>query len=110
VSVAAVRLIRINPARWRIAHSANHHQPAEDSMTALPLRSPPARRSAQRAMHAPHDGWQALWMSAGVLILAAGELLFLWPQTSLTGLLMLLVLWAASAGAWQISTALRRRG
>jgi uncharacterized membrane protein HdeD (DUF308 family) len=61
-------------------------------------------------MHAPHDGWQALWMSAGVLILAAGELLFLWPQTSLTGLLMLLVLWAASAGAWQISTALRRRG
>jgi hypothetical protein len=85
-------------------------QPEEDSMAALSLRTRPARRSAQLALHAPRDGWQALWMSVGALILAAGELLFLWPETHPNAALMLLVLWAASAGAWLLSTLLRRRG
>jgi uncharacterized membrane protein HdeD (DUF308 family) len=79
-------------------------------MTALSLRSRLTRHNGQLALPAPRHGCQASWMSAGVLILAAGELIFLWPDIHPTRLLMPIPLWMLSIGVWQIATALRHRG
>jgi hypothetical protein len=74
-------------------------------MTELSLRSRRPRSSAWLASLAVRDEWPPLWISVAALILAAGELTFLWPDIDPARWLMLIPLWALSLGACRMAIA-----
>jgi hypothetical protein len=92
-----------------VGASASHR---EQMMTTLSLRSQRSRSSSSAWLVAlaTREAWQCLWMSVAALILAAGELSFLWPDLHAARLPVLIPLWALSIGVCRMAIGPHRIG